>query len=322
MASSVAHPPPKRGSWSSVNSHQLMRNYDKSPIASPKNSPPATPALSRNNSTASINSTRSEPAWHSGRHASDASVGSTKTRQDSTSSQASAQTTASHKKGGFMGGLFHKPTKEEKEKKKKETEKIVIGSKHAAAVKTKMMMDPKYREFQEKHKKPAVKTAGITGHTASAHSSAASQEARHPHSGPPAVHGDLDFPMLGRIDSHDETDSDEDPIERERREWNTAIEHNMAEIPEIRSRQASARPSPWASPIQSREPSPNRLGGARPSIGKRNSYAGGYHRDANGRWTKKASPPGAMTPVHHPHHGGVNADLLAASLAQRLDQTA
>lgn len=221
-----------------------------------------------------------------------------------------------------MGGLFHKSTKEEKEKKAKETDKIVLTSKHAAAVKTKMMMDPSYREFQDKHKKPAVKTAGITGHTPSAHSSAAVQEARHPHSGPPAVHGDLDLPMLGRIESHDETDEDEDPIERTRREWNAAIEHNMAEIPELRSRQHSARASPWASPMQSRDSSPNRLG-ARPGLGgKRNSYAGGYHRDANGRWTKKASPPGTMTPVHPPHHGGVNADLLAASLAQRLDTTA
>lgn len=219
-----------------------------------------------------------------------------------------------------MGGLFHKSTKEEKEAKAKATEKIVLGSKHAAAVKTKMMMDPKYRDFQDKHKKPDVKTAGITGHTKSAHSSAASQEMRHPHSGPPAVHGDLDLPMLGRIESHDEPDSDEDAIERVRREWNTAIEHNMAEIPEVRSRQvSSARQSPWASPIHSRETSPNRLG-ARYSVvgGKRTSYAGGYHRDANGRWTKKTTPP-AMTPVHHPQHGGVNADLLAASLAQRLD---
>lgn len=218
-----------------------------------------------------------------------------------------------------MGGLFSRSSKEEKEKKKRENERIILGSRHAAAVKTRMAMDPAYREFQEKHRKPNVKTAGITGATSSVRGSAASQEARFPHSGPPAVHGSLDLPALGRIESHDETDSDEDPAERTRREWNTAAEHNMADIPEVRSRQASTRPSPWASPIHSRESSPNRYA-ARPSIGsKRNSYAGGYHKDETGRWTRKTPP--ALN-YSHPQHGGVDADLLAASLAERLDTAA
>lgn len=322
----------RRSSWGNVNSRQLIRNYDKSPIASPKHSPTNSPPISRNNSVASVNSFRSEPAWNTGRHHSESSALSARSRQDSTSSQASAQTTASHKKSGLKG-LFHKSTKEEKEKKKKETERIIIGSRHAAAVKTKMALDPAYREFQEKHRKPSVKTAGIAGGTVSAHSSAAAQEARFPHSGSPHVHGALDMPALTRIESHDETDSDEDQAEKVRREWNTAPEHNMAEIPEVRSRAGSVQPSPWASPLQSREGSPDRTarGSVAYSIGghsiggnsinghKKNSYAGGFHRDESGRWTKKTPPQQSQ---YHPQNGGVNADLLAASLAERLHTTA
>lgn len=220
-----------------------------------------------------------------------------------------------------MGGLFSKGHKEDKEKKKKQTEKIVLGSRHAAAVKTKMMTDPKYREFQEKHRRPNVKTAGITGHTPSAHASPEAQELRHPHSGPPAVHGALDLPMLGRIESNDEADDEIDASEKVRLDWNKSHENSIVEIPEVRSRVNSARPSPWTSPTQSREPSPSRHS-TRPSIGsKRSSYAGGYHKDITGRWTRKPTP---MVPVHppHPHHGGVNPDLLAASLAERLDTAA
>lgn len=235
-----------------------------------------------------------------------------------------------------MGGLFHKSTKEEKEKKKQETEKIILGSRHAAAVKTKMALDPAYREFNEKHRRPSAPTAGITGGTRSSHSSAAEQEARFPHSGSPHVHvnGGLDLPSLTRIESHDEADSDEDPAERTRREWNTAPEHNMGDIPEIRSRHSSTRPSPWASPLQSRESSPNRTGyrgsiagqsiggnsiGAYSTTGhKKNSYAGVYHKDeGTGRWTKKTPPQ-----RHHSQEGGVNAELLAASLAERLNTSA
>lgn len=281
-----------------------MKAYDKSPVHSPP--------ISRNNSTTSIgsvDSTQSEPTWDS-------------YRRESNTSQASANTTASHKKSGFKGlfGRQKDPAKEEK--KRQQTERIVLGSKHAAAVKTKMMMDPEYKKFQEKHHKPQVKTAGITDHSKSAHSSAAAQEARHPHSGPPALHGALDLPSLDRIESHDEPDDEVDYFEAQRREWEEATD-KMAEIPEIRSRAASRRTSPigspWASPSASREPSPNRLGGAvvRPALGsKRNSWAGGYRKDeATGRWKK--TPP-SMTPVL-PDPSEMNPDLLARSLAERLN---
>lgn len=290
----------------------MLKSYDKSPV----NSPP----ISRNNSTTSIgsvDSTQSEPAWKSQRH-SNASTNSDALRRESNASQASANTTASHKKSGLKGLFGRHKDPAEKEKKKQQTEKIVLGSKHAAAVKTKMMLDPEYRKFTENNHKNQVKTAGITDHTKSAHSSAAEQEARHPHSGPPAVHGSLALPSLTRIESHDDPDDEIDYYEYQRREWDEAID-KMGDIPEVRSRATSRVASPWASPAVSRETSPSRLGDnvVRPALGsKRNSWAGGYRKDeASGRWRK--TPP-SMTPVL-PNPNEMNPDLLARSLAERLN---
>ena len=127
----------------------------------------------------------------------------------------------------------------------KEQQRIVLGSKHAAAVKTQMMLNPDYQKFHSKRKKATGgKPAGISDHIRSTHSKAAEQEARHPHSGPPAVHGSLDMPMLTRIESNDEQDDEVDRWEVQRREWSDATDKSMAEIPEIRSRQASPKASP------------------------------------------------------------------------------
>lgn len=182
-------------------------------------------------------------------------------------------------------------------------------------------MDPKYKEFNEKQKQSGAKTAGITDHTRSAHSSAAEQEARHPHSGPPALHGSLDMPALTRIESHDDPDDEVDYYESQRREWDEAID-KMGQIPEIRSRATSRVASPWSTPAASRESSPNRSGDnvVRPALGsKRNSWAGGYRKDdATGRWKK--TPP-SMTPIL-PNPSEMNPDMLARSLAERLNTQA
>jgi len=250
-----------------------------------------------------------------------------RSRKSSNASQVSAQTTASHKKNLGFKSLFSRHKEKdtvEDLRKKDQKERIVLGSKHAAAVRTKMIMDPNYREFQQKHKKPNVKTAGIKNDDRSRHSLAAEQEMRHPHSGNPAVHAALDIPMLSRIESHDDPDDTVDPYEARRREWNDAKEH-MVDIPELRSRQASPKASPWASPMASREPSPNRLGAVRPAMGsKRNSWTGGYHKDEKtGRWTRK-TPPGVTPLGTHVNggHGPIDPATLSASLAERLNTAA
>lgn len=322
-----AKKPPSNKSWASTSSRQMLKNYDKSPI----HSPTATPPLSRNNSSSSINSVQSEPAWHTERGRAPRPEALRKTSHNS-----SPERKDSKKKGGMKEWFFGEkdPQKAlEKERKKKEHARIVLGSRHAAAVKTRMQMDPEYRAFMEKHAKPNVKTAGISG-GASAHSTAAQYEMRHPHSGPPAVHGALDLPKLSKIESHDEADDEVDQFEEMRRGWNDAKEHNLHEIPEVRSRGPSRAASPWASPVQSRESSPNRLpitpgANVRPALGsKRNSWAGAgqYHRDAQGRWRKTPpghTPPmsGAKTPTAYAavQPGDMDPALLAKSLAERLN---
>lgn len=324
-----ARKPPSRGSWASTNSRQILKNYDKSPIASPTHTPP----LSRNNSSSSVNSVQSEPAWHTERGRQPRPEAPRKT-----SHNPSPERQKEKKKGGMKTWLFGEKDGYEKAKKKKENEKVVYGSKHAGAVKSRMMMDPEYRAFLEKHKKPNVKTANVSGDKESVHSTAAQYEMRYPHSGPPAVHGALDLPALSKIESHDEADDQMDEYQARNKEWNEAPEHNLHEIPEIRSRGPSRMASPWASPAQSREPSPNRLpitpgaSVARPGLGgKRNSWTGQgqYLRDAQGRWRK--TPPGNTPPTRSgtrtpnvaqaimPQPGDMDPDMLAKSLAERLN---
>lgn len=262
-------------------------------------------AISRNNSVSSI---RSEPAWNSRRHQSEPFVSTTTNyRKDSNASQLSATSTASHKKGGFRG-LFSRKDPAEKEKKKKEVEKIVLGSKHAAAVKTKLMLDPEYQKIHHNNPHSQTKTTGITEHAPSSHLSAADQEARHPHSGPPMLHGSMNLPMLTRIESHDEPDDEIDEWEEQRREWNSAKEHNLEFIPEI------------GSPPEFQETSPDGPGGnVRPALGnKRHSWDGSHRKDEAGSGAK--TPPTLMPVL--PTSGDMRSDLLARSVAERLETAA
>jgi len=281
-------------SWGIGKSHQNVKAQDKSPIS--------TPPLSRSTSTSSIQSTQSEPTRSSSRH------------EPRKASDVPAQTTTSRKKS-IKNWLFGD------ENEMKEREKKLILDRHMALLNAKRMQDPAYREFQKKHKRPKVKTAGITEYSRSANISAAAQEARYPHSGPPtitvtgvpatATTTTTTTHHLERIESKDAPDY-EDTYQRMRREWNEATDHNMDNIAERQSRLTSPAISPWASPIQSRDPSPNRMSGTRTP---KSTCAGRYYRDRNGKWIKKDTTP----PLVHRHSGGIpHADFSASSLAERL----
>ena len=110
---------------------------------------------------------------------------------------------------------------ERKEKKRLEQEKIskvVLTSKHAAAVKTRMLLE------QRNRKPSTTNTANVTGTINSAHMTAAQQEARLPHSGPPSKHTmhkdhERDMPLLTRITSCDENDEEEEQLVQHRNDW-------------------------------------------------------------------------------------------------------
>jgi len=327
-------PKPPAKSWSSanINSRGFIKHYDKSPVASPPKTPPN---LSRNNSSASIRSTQSEPTpqpqLHR-RHTSEPSLetgdfNELRSRKSSAPTHPPAQT---HKKSSAFKSLFSRHKEKdplEELKRKTEEDRRLMTGKRVAAARVKKMLDPSYREFQQRHQKPNVKTAGIKADE-KRYSVSAEQEMSWPHSGSPALKAGGPNPMLSRIESRDAPDDEVDPFEARKREW-TETRGNIVGIPEIRSRQVSPMASPWASPMASREPSPNRAGFARPPIGSRgNSWAGGYQRDERtGRWTKKPSPgvtPPGLTPTPlTPRNGDgqVNPDALAASLAARLNMT-
>jgi hypothetical protein len=186
----------------------------------------ATPPLSRPSSVAS---NRSEPSWFSAYDGVDTS----KTRSDSTASNRTklVQKPGTSSTSGWKALFNQDDRKERKKQKQKEAEKIVLGSKHAAAVRTRLATDPKYVE----RRKSTDNTHIMVGTQNSAHLTAGEQEMRFPHSGAPALHGGskgsltrkgrsgenvpLDMPSLTRIISGDERDDEEDRARLERETW-------------------------------------------------------------------------------------------------------
>lgn len=137
-----------------------------------------------------------------------------RSRANSSTSQISNTST---KSTGGLGKWFGR-NKGDKKKEKKDTDRIVITSRHAAAVKTKLAMDPYVQKATQKHTSAPV----VVGTQKSAHLTAMEQEMRHPHSGPPSLsaarHIQADMPALTRIVSGDEADEPDD-WEQLRHEW-------------------------------------------------------------------------------------------------------
>ena len=160
---------------------------------------------SRNSSTTSVSSHKSEPGWLASMNGVDRSRTS------------SVTSTTSTKSSGGLGRLFGK-SKDKPKKEKKDLDQIVLTSRHAAAVKTKLALDPKYKNATRKESQSAPR---IVGTQDTLHMTAAQQEMRRPHSGPPAMYAPTDksdMPVLTRIASGDEAD-EQDQWERLRQGW-------------------------------------------------------------------------------------------------------
>ncbi|KIV96817.1 hypothetical protein PV10_00633 [Exophiala mesophila] len=168
----------------------------------------SSPASSRRNSISSITSHKSEPAWMTSRSGEDRS------RTNSVTSRSSSTST---KSTSGLSKLFGR-NKGDKKKEKKDVERIVITSRHAAAVKAKLANDPHIQKVRQK----APCAPLMTGTQKSSHLTAMEQQLRHPHSGPPSVTAvrcvEADMPALARIVSGDEAD-EPDHWEKMRNEW-------------------------------------------------------------------------------------------------------
>lgn len=153
---------------------------------------------SRNGSTTSLSSNKSEPGWLAAMNGVD--------RSRATSVPQTSRPSSGFSK--FFGKL----------KEKKDDGHTVLTSKHAGAVKNKLAHDPKYKNVR-RESGPA-QTAGWS--PTSLHVPASAQEKRHPHSGPPTLHSPkgskTDLPVLTRIISGDEAD-EPDEFEKMREQW-------------------------------------------------------------------------------------------------------
>lgn len=233
------------------------------------------PQASRRSSVSSIASAQTDPGLITDR---------------SRQSSATSETSTSTQKHGFKG-LFSK--KEKKPKAKKDMDKIILTSKHAAAVKTRMMMDPRYKDHKDH---TPVKTAGIVSTIQTGHLTAAQQEARHPHSGPPALHARSELPLLTRIASGDEQDQEDalTKIERAQLEWEMA---KLSSFTKIREHEGGESTHTSAEQSDEEDNSPPALSPSvekaflgmeprRPTVVAKNSYGGRFHRDQHGHWTR------------------------------------
>jgi hypothetical protein len=196
-----------------------------------------TPSASRSSSVAS---NRSEPSWFTAYNGLDTS----NTRRDSktppklsprNSSSRLTQKPGTSNTSGWKA-LFNSESREKRKKEKqKEVDKIVLGSRHAAAVKTRLAMDPKYAEQRRNSADSGVGLMSGTPQPSNPHLTATEQGIRFPHSGPPALKGGekgsmhrkgkkgvdvtADMPALTRIVSGDENDEEEDRARLGREDW-------------------------------------------------------------------------------------------------------
>ncbi|KIY02642.1 uncharacterized protein Z520_01107 [Fonsecaea multimorphosa CBS 102226] len=158
-------------------------------------------SLSRNSSSASLSSRKSEPGWFGAMNNVDRSRSSSVPVHNST------------KPPSGLSKLFGRKEKKEK----KDMDHFILTSRHAAAVKTKLALDPKYKNVR-RDSAPAERLAGSQNIM---HISAGELEMRHPHSGSPALHAarnKTDLPALTRIISGDEAD-EPDEWEKMRDQW-------------------------------------------------------------------------------------------------------
>ncbi|RMZ87279.1 hypothetical protein DV736_g5491, partial [Chaetothyriales sp. CBS 134916] len=176
------------------------------------------------------------------------------------------------------------------EKLKREIDRIV-ASRHAAAVRAKLN---------------AGQTQGVP--VSSAHMSAAQQEMRYPHSGPPAIHSghkekvgkhNADMPALARIVSGDEVDDEEEYMKQHRDDWKrrTRLDERMRQLsegpPSDDETLTDLMDGTGLNDIQDTPTSGVDVEGEKfsPKHRERKSGYVGYKRDRNGVWTKERNGP-------------------------------
>lgn len=219
-----------------------------------------TPPSSRNGSTSSQRKGSDTPAWLTAIQERDSALGAgTESRKGSVV--------------GELKGLFGRRKSKDAAPKPKQ----VITSKHTGIVRNILRADPRSHPFRRHSTGSSAldkaKTEGLV--RSSAHISAKEQEERHPHSGPPALHGAALTTIVSR--------AEEAPDPRNTRSVMMGQE-NLAHQPVAEDHDGvNAVPDDLARPRKKSISDVEFNPGPR---ARKKSVFGGWHRDDSGRWTR------------------------------------
>jgi hypothetical protein len=220
----------------------------------------STPTSSRHGSVSSQRKGSDAPAWLTAIQERDNSLG------------AGSDT----RKGSVVGeikGLFGRKKSKDATPKPKQ----VITSKHTGVVRNILKVDPRShpsrRHSTGSSALDKAKTEGLV--RSSARISAKELEERHPHSGPPALHGAALTTIISRV----EEDPEQQRMAGLMRSHEDIIHQPMAEIPDGVNSSPNDVTRPRKKSVTDVEFNPG------PRARRRNVF-GSWHRDDSGKWTR------------------------------------
>jgi hypothetical protein len=223
-------------------------------------SPNSTSPSSRKGSTSSQRKGSETPAWLTAIQERDSALGAA----------------AESRKGSVVGeikGLFGRRKSKDAPLKPKQ----VITSKHAGVVRNILRADPRLhpsrRHSTGSNAQDKAKTEGLV--RSSSHLSAKELEERHPHSGPPALHG----AALTTIISHAEEAPDQQRLDGIMSSKENIVDQPVAKIP-------NGVHSPLNEVTRPRKKSVSDVEFIPGPRARKKSVFGGWHRDDSGRWTR------------------------------------
>jgi hypothetical protein len=223
-------------------------------------SPNSTPTPSRKGSTSSQRKGSDTPAWLTSIQERDSSLGSG----------------SEPRKGSVVGelkGLFGRRKSKDATPKPNQ----VITSKHTGVIRNILKADPRShpsrRHSTGSHALDKAKTEGLV--RSAARISAKEQEERHPHSGPPALHGATLTTIISRV----EEDPDQRSLNGKMTSKENILHQPVAEIPSgvDASPNDAARPRKKSVTEVEFNPGPR---------ARKKSIFGGWYRDDCGKWTR------------------------------------
>ena len=223
-------------------------------------SPNSTPATSEHGSTSSQRKGSDPPAWLTAIQERDNSLGGG----------------SEPRKAGVVGdikGLFSRKRSKDATPKPKQ----VITSKHIGTVRNRLRADPRLhpsrRHSTGSSAQEKAKNEGSV--RPSAHISAKEQEERHPHSGPPVLHGAALTTIISRAEEAPEQQSIASKMIGEE----SIVHQPVAEVPDGGDSLPNDGTRPRKKSVTDAEFKP----GVRAT---KKSFWGGWYRDDSGKWTR------------------------------------